>query len=144
MNKKIKKIINMKRKKKIVCLTAYSKNFAEIIDKHADIILVGDSLGSVLYNYETTRKVTLENMIKHSCSVKKGVKKIAANVENVVIHTESARFALAKKAITLEAVPPGQHETRINPTAKKVGKSNNFARNHPIKGIIVNCKICIH
>ena len=48
MNKKIKKIINMKRKKKIVCLTAYSKNFAEIIDKHADIILVGDSLGSVL------------------------------------------------------------------------------------------------
>tara|TARA_Y100000992_G_scaffold189823_1_gene128621 strand:- start:1739 stop:2515 length:777 start_codon:yes stop_codon:yes gene_type:complete len=75
MNKKIKKIINMKRKKKIVCLTAYSKNFAEIIDKYADIILVGDSLGSVLYNYETTRKVTLENMIKHSCSVKKGVKK---------------------------------------------------------------------
>ena len=75
MNKKIKKIINMKRKKKIVCLTAYSKNFAEVIDKHADIILVGDSLGSVLYNYETTRKVTLENMIKHSCSVKKGVKK---------------------------------------------------------------------
>lgn len=65
----------MKRKKKIVCLTAYSKNFAEIIDKYADIILVGDSLGSVLYNYETTRKVTLENMIKHSCSVKKGVKK---------------------------------------------------------------------
>jgi len=75
MNKKIKKIINMKRKKKIVCLTAYSKNFAEIIDKYADIILVGDSLGSVLYNYETTRKVTMENMIKHSCSVKKGVKK---------------------------------------------------------------------
>ena len=75
MNKKIKKIINMKRKKKIVCLTAYSKNFAEIIDKYADIILVADSLGSVLYNYETTRKVTLENMIKHSCSVKKGVKK---------------------------------------------------------------------
>ena len=75
MNKKIKKIINMKRKKKIVCLTAYSKNFAEIIDKYADIILVGDSLGSVLYNYETTRKVTLENMIKHSCSVKKGIKK---------------------------------------------------------------------
>ena len=75
MNKKIKKIINMKRKKKIICLTAYSKNFAEIIDKHADIILVGDSLGSVLYNFETTRKVTLENMIKHSCSVKKGVKK---------------------------------------------------------------------
>ena len=34
----------MKRKKKIVCLTAYSKNFAEIIDKHADIILVSGLL----------------------------------------------------------------------------------------------------
>jgi len=75
MNKKIKKIINKKNKEKIICLTAYSKNFAEEIDKYADIILVGDSLGSVLYNYQTTRKVTLENMIQHSRSVRMGVKK---------------------------------------------------------------------
>ena len=54
MNSKIKKIINKKNKSKIVCLTAYSKNFAEEIDKYADITLVGDSLGSVLYNYNTT------------------------------------------------------------------------------------------
>ena len=71
----IKKIINKKNKSKIVCLTAYSKNFAEEIDKYADIILVGDSLGSVLYNYHTTRKVTLNNMIQHSKSVKMGIKK---------------------------------------------------------------------
>ena len=44
MNYKIKKIINKKKKSKIVCLTAYSKNIAEIVDKHADIVLVGDSL----------------------------------------------------------------------------------------------------
>ena len=56
MNNKIKKIIDKKNKSKLVCLTAYSKNIAEIIDKHTDIILVGDSLGSVLYNYNTTRK----------------------------------------------------------------------------------------
>ena len=55
MLKKIKKIILKKNKKKIICLTAYSKNFATEIDKHADITLVGDSLGSVLYNYNTTR-----------------------------------------------------------------------------------------
>tara|TARA_B000000441_G_C21620952_1_gene277521 strand:- start:210 stop:344 length:135 start_codon:yes stop_codon:yes gene_type:complete len=42
---KIKKIINKKNKSKIVCLTAYSKNFANEIDKYADIVLVGDSLG---------------------------------------------------------------------------------------------------
>ena len=73
--KKIKKIINKKNKSKIVCLTAYSKNFAEQIDKYVDITLVGDSLGSVLYNYSTTRKVTLTEMINHSKSVRLGIKK---------------------------------------------------------------------
>ena len=72
---KIKKIINKKNKSKIVCLTAYSKNIAEEVDKHVDIVLVGDSLGSVLYNYSTTRKVTLTEMINHSKSVRLGVKK---------------------------------------------------------------------
>ena len=72
---KIKKIINKKNKSKIVCLTAYSKNIAEELDKYTDIVLVGDSLGSVLYNYSTTRKVTLTEMINHSKSVRLGVKK---------------------------------------------------------------------
>ena len=75
MNSKIKKIIKKKNKSKIICLTAYSKNFAEEVDKYADITLVGDSLGSVLYNYNTTRKVTLKNMIEHSKSVRMGTKK---------------------------------------------------------------------
>tara|TARA_Y100001958_G_C21117245_1_gene462446 strand:+ start:60 stop:833 length:774 start_codon:yes stop_codon:yes gene_type:complete len=73
--KKIKKILNKKNKSKIICLTAYSKNIAEEVDKYADIVLVGDSLGSVLYNYTTTRKVTLDEMINHSKSVRLGVKK---------------------------------------------------------------------
>ena len=72
---KFKKILNKKNKSKIVCLTAYSKNIAEEIDKYADIVLVGDSLGSVLYNYSSTRKVTLTEMINHSKSVRLGVKK---------------------------------------------------------------------
>ena len=73
--KKIKKILKKKNKSKIVCLTAYSKNIAEEVDKHADIVLVGDSLGSVLYNYSSTKKVTLDEMINHSKSVRLGVKK---------------------------------------------------------------------
>ena len=71
---KIKKIIKKKYKKKIVCLTAYSKNIAEILDKYCDIILVGDSLGTVLYDYNTTRKVSLNTIIEHSKSVRKGIK----------------------------------------------------------------------
>jgi len=75
MQQKIKKIIKKKNKSKIVCLTAYSKNIASILDNHCDIILVGDSLGSVLYNYKTTRNVTLNTMIEHSKSVKLGIQK---------------------------------------------------------------------
>ena len=72
---KIKKILEKKNKKKIICLTSYSKNIAQILDKYCDIVLVGDSLGSVLYNYNTTRNVSLNTMIEHSKSVKKGIKK---------------------------------------------------------------------
>ena len=68
-------ILKKKHKSKIVCLTAYSKNIAEEIDSYTDLILVGDSLGSVLYNFNTTRKVNLTMMIEHSKSVRKGVKK---------------------------------------------------------------------
>ena len=75
MQKKILTIKSKKNKSKIICLTAYTKNIASIIDKHCDIILVGDSLGSVLYNFSSTKKVTLEMMIEHSKSVRMGVKK---------------------------------------------------------------------
>jgi 3-methyl-2-oxobutanoate hydroxymethyltransferase len=48
---------------------------AQIIDNHCDITLVGDSLGSVLYNYKSTKSVTLDIMIEHSKSVRMGIKK---------------------------------------------------------------------
>jgi 3-methyl-2-oxobutanoate hydroxymethyltransferase len=75
MNKKIKDLVKKKNKSKIVCLTAYSKKIASILDNHCDIVLVGDSLGSVLYSYKSTKEVTLETMINHSKSVRLGVKK---------------------------------------------------------------------
>ena len=74
MISKIKKILNKKNKSKIICLTSYSKNIAEAIDPYTDIILVGDSLGSVLYNYSTTRDVNLSQMIEHSKSARLGIK----------------------------------------------------------------------
>ena len=72
---KIKKLLSKKNKSKIVSLTAYSKNIASILDNYCDLVLVGDSLGSVLYNYKSTRQVTLDMMIEHSKSVRMGVKK---------------------------------------------------------------------
>ena len=75
MSLKIKKILAKKNKKKIVSLTAYSKNIAQILDKHCDIILVGDSMANVLYGMKNTHKISLDTIIQHSISVRKGTKK---------------------------------------------------------------------
>ena len=75
MNQKISDFIKKKNKTKLVTLTAYSKNIASVLDNYCDLILVGDSLGSVLYNYKSTREVTLNTMIEHSKSVRMGIKK---------------------------------------------------------------------
>jgi 3-methyl-2-oxobutanoate hydroxymethyltransferase len=75
MNKKINKILAKKNKSKIVSLTAYSKNIAKILDKYCDIVLVGDSMANVLYGLEDTHKITLDNIIQHAASVKKGINK---------------------------------------------------------------------
>jgi len=98
---KIKKIIDKKNKSKIICLTAYSKNFASEIDKYADITLVGDSLGSVLYNYSTTREVTLDEMINHSKSVRLGVKKslMVVDMPFKTYETNISALSNAKKII---------------------------------------------
>ena len=71
----IKKILQKKNDTPITCLTAYSKNTAKIADKYCDIILVGDSLGMVLYGMKTTRDVKIETMILHAKAVKKFVKR---------------------------------------------------------------------
>ena len=97
MNNKINKILRKKNKSKIICLTSYSKNIAQEVDKYADITLVGDSLGSVLYNYDTTRKVTLRNMIDHSKSVRSGVKK-SLMVVDMPYNTYSSKSSALKNA----------------------------------------------
>jgi 3-methyl-2-oxobutanoate hydroxymethyltransferase len=67
---KIKKIINSKNKKPLVCLTAYSRPIAKILDKHCDIVLVGDSLGTAMLGMKNTHNINVETMIQHGISVK--------------------------------------------------------------------------
>lgn len=71
----IKKIQSLKKNKKIVCLTAYTNSIAKIIDNHVDIILVGDSLGTVIYGMKNTQSVTLDMMKIHGRTVYKSSKK---------------------------------------------------------------------
>ena len=103
MNKKIQNIINKKNKSKIVSLTAYSKNIAKILDKYCDIVLVGDSLANVLYGLNNTHKVNLENMIQHTASVRKGIKKSLLVVDmpkgsygNLKIAKKNAKLLMKK------------------------------------------------
>jgi len=75
MKKKILKILKAKNKKPLVCLTAYSKPIAKILDKYCDIVLVGDSLATAMYGMKDTHQVSLETMIQHGISVKSNLKK---------------------------------------------------------------------
>ena len=56
----------------VVMLTAYTARMAQILDKHCDMLLVGDSLGQVIYGLDTTVKVTLDMMIAHGAAVVRG------------------------------------------------------------------------
>ena len=75
MLKKILKIKKSKSKRKLVCLTAYSKPISKILDKYCDIILVGDSVATAMYGMKNTKEINLETMLNHAQSVKKSVKK---------------------------------------------------------------------
>ncbi|MAV56901.1 MAG: 3-methyl-2-oxobutanoate hydroxymethyltransferase [Candidatus Pelagibacter sp.] len=75
MNKKIFRIKNLKSKRKIVCLTAYSKPISKILDKHCDLILVGDSVATAFYGMKSTKYIKLNTIINHSIAVSKGIKK---------------------------------------------------------------------
>ena len=102
MKNKFLEIFKKKNKSKIVCLTAYSKNIAQIIDKHCDIVLIGDSLGSVLYNYKSTRNVTLDIMIEHSKSARMGIKKslMVVDMPHNTYRNSSEALRNAKKIIS--------------------------------------------
>lgn len=56
----------------VVVLTAYTTPMARLLDPHVDILLVGDSLGMVLYGMDSTLAVTLDMMIAHGKAVVRG------------------------------------------------------------------------
>ena len=66
-------IISMKGNEAIVVLTCYDSNMAKILEEmNIDIILVGDSLGNVVLGYDSTRDVTVDDMIRHTGAVRRG------------------------------------------------------------------------
>ena len=129
MNPKIKKIISKKNKSKIVCLTAYSKSIAKILDKYCDIILVGDSMANVLYAQKNTHKISIENIIQHTLSVKLGVKKSL-----LVADMPKGSYSSPNKAFRNASLI-------INKTNCDAVKLENYKNNYKIINHLVKKKI---
>ncbi|MEG8041455.1 3-methyl-2-oxobutanoate hydroxymethyltransferase [Sphingomonas faeni] len=65
-------IRRQKGKTPLVMLTAYTVRTAQLLDPHCDMLLVGDSLGQVIYGLPSTVPVTLEMMAAHGAAVVRG------------------------------------------------------------------------
>ena len=70
-----------KRATPIVALTAYTTPVAKLLDPHCDLLLVGDSLGMVLYGMPSTLGVTLDMMIAHGAAVMRGAERACVIVD---------------------------------------------------------------
>ena len=96
-------ITSKKGKSNIVAMTCYSAQFSSIFDKYADILLVGDSLGMIIYGFENTIKVSLRMMIDHGKAVVKTTKKSLVAIDLPFGTYESSKekaFATAAKLIS--------------------------------------------
>ncbi len=150
MNIKIKKILKKKNKSKIVCLTAYSKSIAKILDKFVDIVLVGDSMANVLYGHKNTHQINLENIIQHTKSVKMGTRKSMLVVDmpkgsykSVNQAQKNAKLVIKKTkcdAIKLES--NGKNHKIIKELVKRnipvmghIGYTPQFKKNFKVEGI---------
>jgi 3-methyl-2-oxobutanoate hydroxymethyltransferase len=65
----------------IVALTAYTAPIAKLLDPHCELLLVGDSLGMVMYGLDSTLGVTLDMMIAHGAAVMRGSKQACVLVD---------------------------------------------------------------
>lgn len=68
----VPKLMEQKGGEPIVMLTAYTARMAQLLDPHCDVLLVGDSLGQVIYGLPSTVPVTMEMMIAHGAAVVRG------------------------------------------------------------------------
>ncbi len=74
-------IASSKGRTPIVCLTAYTAQMAKILDPHVDVLLVGDSIGMVVYGMDGTIGVTVDMMINHGRAVVRGAARACVVVD---------------------------------------------------------------
>ncbi len=92
-------ILARKNATPIVCLTSYHAHTARVVDKHCDVILVGDSLGMVMHGMETTVGVTLDMMILQGRAVMRGSQRAL-----VVVDLPFGSYEASKEQAFMSAV----------------------------------------
>ena len=107
----IARLLKLSKERKIVALTSYTANIARITEQHADIILVGDSVGMVLYGMPSTQGVTLEMIKNHG--------KAVVNATN--------------KAFVVVDMPFGSYEESPKQAFKNAAEIMNFTNANAIK-----------
>ncbi|EKV32374.1 3-methyl-2-oxobutanoate hydroxymethyltransferase [Caenispirillum salinarum AK4] len=77
----VRDVAACKGKDPLVVLTCYTAPMAQVLDEHVDMLLVGDSLGMVVYGMDTTLGVTVDMMINHGQAVMRGSRKAMVIVD---------------------------------------------------------------
>lgn len=112
------KFDELKKKKKIVMLTAYDYLIAKILDEMGiDLILVGDSVGMVVLGYKDTKSVTMEDMIHHVRAVARGAKNTPIIGDLPINSYDTVEDALKNAKRFLEA---GAHGVKIEGNRPKI------------------------
>lgn len=89
----------------VVCLTAYTSLVGQLLDDNVDLLLVGDSLGMVLYGLEDTLGVSLEMMIAHGKAVMRGAGRACVIVDMPFgSYQESPQMAFRNAARVMKEV----------------------------------------
>ncbi|HEY4953847.1 MAG TPA: 3-methyl-2-oxobutanoate hydroxymethyltransferase [Gemmatimonadaceae bacterium] len=108
---------------KLVVVTAYDVLFARAVDAcGVDIVLVGDSVGNVVAGFDSTLRVTLDNMIYHGAAVRRGVKRAflvvdmpflsyQASIERAILNCGRVLQETGADAVKIEGGSPQMVET---------------------------------
>ncbi|MFC1705100.1 3-methyl-2-oxobutanoate hydroxymethyltransferase, partial [Nanoarchaeota archaeon] len=111
MRRTIGNMKSTKGKDKIAVLTAYDYSTAKALDESGvDIILVGDSLGNVVLGYESTKQVTMEDILRHTGAVSRGAKDCLI-VSDMPFESDKSMVLAVKNAKLL--LKAGAHAVKV-------------------------------
>ena len=125
--------IDLKTSSRICALTAYDYPTARILDESSiDIILVGDSLGMMVFGHTDTTKVTMEMMINHTIACSNGVKQSLLITDMPYRSYETSESALTNAKLLLEA---GAHGVKLEGGSNVIPQIKTLIQNNiPVIG----------